>query len=54
MRGLKTSSTFLSHYLQIDDTEGGELRVHYLDEGPADGKVVIMPASRCGLTYTDI
>ncbi len=24
---------FKPHYLTIDDTEGGELRVHYLDEG---------------------
>ncbi|WP_187432277.1 Haloalkane dehalogenase [Roseobacter fucihabitans] len=26
---------FEPHYLSIDDTEGGALRVHYLDEGPA-------------------
>jgi len=33
---------FSPNYLQVDDTEGGELRVHYLDEGPADGKVVLL------------
>ena len=26
---------FAPHYLQVDDTEGGSLRVHYLDEGAA-------------------
>jgi haloalkane dehalogenase len=33
---------FQPHYLQVDDTEGGELRIHYLDEGPADGEVVLL------------
>ena len=33
---------FEPNYLQIDDTEGGELRIHYLDEGPADGDVVLL------------
>jgi haloalkane dehalogenase len=33
---------FEPHYLTIDDTEGGELRVHYLDEGPPDGPVVLL------------
>ena len=33
---------FAPHYLQVDDTEGGELRVHYLDEGAADAPVVLM------------
>ena len=32
---------FASNYVEIDDTEGGTLRVHYLDEGPADGPVVL-------------
>ena len=34
--------SFQPHYLQVDDTEGGELRIHYLDEGPADGDVVLL------------
>jgi haloalkane dehalogenase len=32
---------FAPHYVEVDDTEGGTLRVHYLDEGPADGPVVL-------------
>jgi len=30
------------HYVEIDDGEGGRLRVHYLDEGPRDGAVVLL------------
>jgi haloalkane dehalogenase len=33
---------FTAHYLQVDDCEGGSLRMHYLDEGPQDGPVVLM------------
>lgn len=33
---------FAPNYLSVDDTEGGELRIHYLDEGPADGDVVLL------------
>ena len=33
---------FTPHYLQVDDNEGGELRLHYLDEGAADAPVVLM------------
>ena len=32
---------FAPNYVEIDDTDGGTLRVHYLDEGPADGPVVL-------------
>ena len=32
---------FAANYVDIDDTDGGTLRVHYLDEGPADGPVVL-------------
>lgn len=31
---------FPPHYLDVDDTEGGTLRVHYLDEGPKDGQMI--------------
>ena len=30
------------HYVTITDGEGGELRVHYLDEGPADAPTVLL------------
>lgn len=30
------------HYLSIDDTEGGALRVHYLDEGPSGVAPILM------------
>jgi haloalkane dehalogenase len=33
---------FAPHYLMVDDTEGGQLRVHYLDEGPADADPVLL------------
>ena len=33
---------FAPNYVQVDDTEGGSLRVHYLDEGPRDGRVVLL------------
>jgi haloalkane dehalogenase len=33
---------FEPHYVEVDDSEGGTLRVHYLDEGPADGDVVLL------------
>ena len=33
---------FAPNYVQVDDTEGGALRVHYLDEGPRDGRVVLL------------
>jgi haloalkane dehalogenase len=34
--------TFAPHYVTVSDGEGGELRVHYLDEGPTDGPVVLL------------
>ena len=33
---------FAPKYLQVDDSEGGELRVHYLDEGPEDADPVLL------------
>ena len=33
---------FEPHYVEVDDTEGGTLRMHYLDEGPADGPPVML------------
>lgn len=33
---------FLPHYVDVPDPEGGTLRVHYVDEGPADAEPVLM------------
>lgn len=33
---------FTPHYLEVDDTQGGSLRVHYVDEGPSDAAVVLL------------
>ncbi|WP_390911028.1 haloalkane dehalogenase [Pseudosulfitobacter sp. SM2401] len=30
------------HYVQVDDTEGGTLRQHYLDEGPQDANPILV------------
>ena len=33
---------FAPNYLMINDGEGGELRVHYLDEGPKDAEPILL------------
>ncbi|NQY64900.1 MAG: haloalkane dehalogenase [Alteromonadaceae bacterium] len=33
---------FSPYYLMVDDTEGGELRIHYLDEGPKDAAPILL------------
>ena len=33
---------FAPHYVDIPDLDGGTLRMHHLDEGPADGPVVLL------------
>lgn len=33
---------FAPRYVEVDDTEGSKLRVHYLDEGPHGGEVVLL------------
>ena len=43
--------SFEPHYLSVDDTEGGELRVHYLDEGPAEAPVVLLMHGQPAWSY---
>lgn len=33
---------FTPHYVEVDSGDGAALRMHYLDEGPADGEVVLL------------
>ena len=33
--------SFEPHYLEIVDADLGRLRIHYVDEGPAHGPVVV-------------
>ncbi len=33
---------FEPHYAQVSDREEGDLRIHYIDEGPRDGRVVLL------------
>jgi len=33
---------FSPRYLVVDDTEGGQLRLHYLDEGPSQGSTILL------------
>ncbi|KXI28742.1 haloalkane dehalogenase [Paraglaciecola hydrolytica] len=33
---------FAEHFIQVSDNAGGELNLHYVDEGPKDGEVVLM------------
>lgn len=33
---------FAPHYADVPDGEGGTLRMHYVDEGPRDGTVILM------------
>lgn len=33
---------FLPHYIDLDDARFSKLRMHYLDEGPSDGKIILL------------
>ena len=33
---------FTPHYIEVPDGEGGQLRMHFLDEGPRDGSIVLL------------
>jgi haloalkane dehalogenase len=47
-----TDFPFTPHYIEIDDPELGVLRVHYLDEGPADGHVIVMLHGQATWSYS--
>jgi len=42
---------FAPNYLQVADGEGGELRLHYLDEGLADGPVALLMHGQPAWSY---
>lgn len=51
MQKLRTSDEFFKNlpgyafkpnYIEVDDFEDGKLRMHYVDEGPKDGEIVLM------------
>ena len=43
---------FEPHYVEIQDPDLGPLRVHYLDEGPADGHVILMLHGQATWSYS--
>jgi len=44
--------SFEPHYIEIEDQRFGSLRVHYLDEGPADGEVILMLHGQATWSYS--
>ena len=47
-----TDFPFEPHYINIEDPELGTLRVHYLDEGPADGEVILLLHGQATWSYS--
>ena len=43
---------YAPHYLNIEDPDLGTLRVHYLDEGPADGEVILLLHGQATWSYS--
>ena len=43
---------FAPHYINITDPDLGELRVHYLDEGPVDGHVIVLIHGQATWSYS--
>lgn len=43
---------FEPHYVEIQDSELGALRIHYLDEGPADGHTVVLLHGQATWSYS--
>ena len=47
-----TDFPFEPHYVEIEDPELGALRVHYLDEGPKDGHVILLLHGQATWSYS--
>lgn len=47
-----TDFDFAPHYITIEDPDLGPLRVHYLDEGPADGEVILLLHGQATWSYS--
>jgi haloalkane dehalogenase len=47
-----TDFPFEPHYIEINDPDLGALRVHYLDEGPRDGEVIILLHGQATWSYS--
>ena len=47
-----TDFPFEPHYVEINDPELGALRVHYLDEGPKDGHVILLLHGQATWSYS--
>jgi len=47
-----TDFPFEPHYLSIEDPKLGTLRVHYLDEGPVDGEVIVLLHGQATWSYS--
>lgn len=43
---------FKPHYVEIRDPDLGTMRVHYLDEGPADGHVIVLLHGQATWSYS--
>ena len=43
--------SFKPHYMELPDEKFGSLRMHYLDEGPATGKVILLMHGQGCWTY---
>jgi haloalkane dehalogenase len=47
-----TDFPFAPHYIEIKDTDLGTLRVHYLDEGPTDGEIILLLHGQATWSYS--
>jgi haloalkane dehalogenase len=43
---------FSPHYINIDDEDGGNLRMHYIDEGISDGELILCMHGQPNWSYS--